>query len=279
MRSFGKAALASLALYLTLGFAAAAQDLPRSPVPESEARPKPRPMLRPAVTSPPTATAATAAAAVTPVTSPAPPPAAITAPPMPPAELQAFLDGWMADAMAREHVAGAAVSIVQNGQVVLKKGYGFADLAARRPVDPDRTLFRIASISKTFTWILVMRDVEAGRMRLDRPVNLYLPEKVRLPDKARNVTLRQLMDHSAGFEDTALGQLFENDPRRVRPLDLYLRQERPEQVRRAGLLSSYSNYGAALAGAAAAQTAGKTFERRVEDDILSPMRMAHTTFR
>ena len=124
-----------------------------------------------------------------------------------------------------------------------------------------------------------MKDVETGRMRLDRPVNLYLPEKVRLPGKSRNVTLRNLMDHSAGFEDLALGQLFENDPRRVRPLDLYLRQERPDQVRNAGLLSSYSNYGVALAGAAAAQTAGKAFERRVEDDITVPLRMGHTTFR
>ena len=304
MRSLSKAVLTALALGLAAllsGEPGAAQDapaLPKAPIPYSQTRPKPKPR-RPAAN--PTA-AAPAQAPRTPTSSPplvsatlvepnpvapAPAPAARapTAPlalasaPIPAADLQAFLDGWMADAMAREHIAGAAVSIVQNGHVVLKTGYGFADLAARRPVDPDRTLFRIGSISKTFTWILVMKDVETGRMRLDRPVNLYLPEKVRLAGKSRNVTLGNLMDHSAGFEDLALGQLFENDPRRVRPLDLYLRQERPDQVRNAGLLSSYSNYGVALAGAAAAQTAGKVFERRVEDDITVPLRMSHTTFR
>jgi CubicO group peptidase (beta-lactamase class C family) len=212
--------------------------------------------------------------------SPTPSPATVQPPPgIDPATLEAFVDGWMTDAMAREHVPGAAVSIVQNGQVIFKKGYGFADLTPRRRVDPDRTLFRIGSISKTFTWVLVMKEVEARRIRLDRPINLYLPEKVRLPGDARNVLVGQLMDHSAGFEDRALGQLFENEARRVRPLDLYLRQERPDQVRPAGQLSSYSNYGAALAGQAVAFVSGKTFERRVDDEIAGPLGMSRTTFR
>jgi len=199
--------------------------------------------------------------------------------PIDPAQLEAFVDGWVADAMAREHVAGTTVSVVQNGQVILKKGYGFADLSPRRPVDPDKTLFRVGSISKTFTWILLMKEVEAGRIRLDRPVNLYLPEKVRLMGKAREVTVGQLLNHTGGFEDRALGQLFKDDPRRVRPLDLYLRQERPSRVRTPGAVSSYSNYGAALAGAAVAFVSGKTFERRVEDEITMPLGMNSTTFR
>lgn len=199
--------------------------------------------------------------------------------PIPSVELQAFVDGWVNDALQREHVAGATVSVVQGGQVVLKKGYGFASLNPRRPVDPDRTLFRIGSISKTFTWILVMRDVEAGRLRLDAPINLYLGEKVRLPGRGREITVRNLMEHMPGFEDRALGQLFERNPRRVRPLELYLRQERPTIVSPAGQVSSYSNYGAALAGAAVTFGKGKTFERLVEDEITVPLGMNHTTFR
>ena len=206
-------------------------------------------------------------------------PAVATAAPIDPVRLEGFVDGWMADAMARAHVPGAAVSIVQNGNVVLKKGYGFADLAPRRSVDPDRSLFRIGSISKTFTWILLMKEVEAKRIRLDGSINLYLPEKVRLPGKGREVTVRSLMDHSSGFEDLALGQLFEEDSRRVRPLSLYLRQERPERIRPVGAISSYSNYGAALAGEAVAFTSGLTFERQVENEIVRPLGMSRTTFR
>jgi CubicO group peptidase (beta-lactamase class C family) len=210
--------------------------------------------------------------------APAPAPSPVQ-PGIDPVRLESFVDGWMTDAMAREHVPGAAVSIVQNGQVIFKKGYGFADLTPRRRVDPDRTLFRIGSISKTFTWVLLMKEVEARRIRLDRPINLYLPEKVRLPGESREVMVRHLMDHSAGFEDRALGQLFENEAGRVRPLDLYLRQERPDQVRPAGQVASYSNYGASLAGEAVAFVSGKTFERRVDDEITGPLGMTRTTFR
>lgn len=276
MRSLGRAMVATLALLMSAP-AAMAQDaapsggptlVPQGPAATaSPARPEPAVL-------PPAAPAVARATPAAPIAA-----RASVAPPVDPAQLEAFVDGWLADAMAREHVAGASVAVVQNGQVVLKKGYGFADLAARRPVDPDRTLFRIGSISKTFTWILLMKEVEAGRIRLDRPINLYLPEKVRLPGESRDVTVGSLLNHTSGFEDRALGQLFEKDPRRVRPLNLYLRQERPSRERRLGVISSYSNYGAALAGAATAFVSGKSFERRVEDEIALPLGMNHTTFR
>ncbi|WP_430420245.1 serine hydrolase domain-containing protein [Phenylobacterium sp.] len=259
MRSLGKAMLATLALLVA---PAAAQE---APFPKA-----------PIVAKSPVVSAAE---------SSAPPARMIPGARLPvgqaiaPAELEAFVDGWMSDAMRREHVAGATVSIVQNGQVVLKKGYGFSNLEPRKPVDPDRTLFRIGSISKTFTWILLMKEVEAGRIRLDAPINLYLNEKVRLTGKSRDVTVRSLMEHTPGFEDRALGQLFERDPRRIRPLDLYLRQERPGRDRKPGLVSSYSNYGVGLAGAAVTFGKGKTFERMVEDEITIPLGMNRTTFR
>lgn len=274
MRSLGKAVLATLALLIAPPAAAqdAAPSLPRAPVPYEKIAPKagaPRPApATPAAVATPVAPARVVQGAKLPASQP-----------IPAAELSAFVDGWMNDAMRREHVAGATVSVVQDGQVVLKRGYGFASLEPRRAVDPDRTLFRIGSISKTFTWILVMKEIEAGRIRPDAPVNLYLPDKVRLSGRAREVTIRHLMEHTPGFEDRALGQLFENDPRRVRPLDLYLRQERPGSVRRPGLVSSYSNYGVGLAGAAVTFGKGKTFERMVEDEITLPLRMNHTTFR
>ncbi|MBL8770796.1 MAG: beta-lactamase family protein [Phenylobacterium sp.] len=276
--SLFKAVLAALALLVAPAAGAQEAALPEAPVPYAQARPAakapPRPSAAPAA---PRVQTGLAAAPALPRHANGARLAAGQA--LDPAELEAFVDGWMTDAMAREHVAGASVAVVQNGQVILKKGYGFADLSPRRPVDPDRSLFRIGSISKTFTWILVMQGVEAGRLRLDRPVNLYLPERVRLTGKAGRVTVANLLDHTGGFEDRALGQLFENDPRRVRPLDLYLRQERPDRVRAAGRVSSYSNYGAALAGAAATFGSGKTFERLAEDEIFVPLGMRHTTFR
>lgn len=217
----------------------------------------------------------------TPAATPAAPVARVAGvAPLPPAELEAFVDGLMRRSMTEDHIAGATIAVVQNGQVVLKKGYGVASLKERRAVDPDKTLFRVASISKTFTWIALMNEIEAGRMRLDGPVNLYLPEplQVRGKDKAP-VRLRDLMTHTAGFEDRAMGQLFEQDWKRVRPLNEYLRQERPRRVREPGALPAYSNYGVALAGAAVSNVTGKPFEQLMAEEIIFPAGMTHTTFR
>ena len=127
-------------------------------------------------------------------------------------------------------------------------------------------------------------------MRLDAPINLYLPEKLQVRDKHRvlglfgaaidqPVLVRDVMNHTAGFEDRVLGQLFEDKARRVRPLEIYLKQERPRRVRDPGQLSSYSNYGAALAGEAASYVARKPYEALIEGEITGPLHLDHTTFR
>lgn len=276
--------------------AATSAVLPSKPIPYTSTvrrrAPRPRPAAPVAArtatpTRATTATAATAAApprAASPETAaPAlsPAPASSTVAPLPAADLEAYVDGVVRDRMARDHIAGVTVAVVQNGQVVLKKGYGVASLRDRRQVDPDTTLFRVGSISKTFTWIALMNEVEAGRMRLDAPINVYLPEKLQLKDQGKKtpVRLRDLMTHTAGFEDRALGQLFERDPRRERPLELYLRQERPNRVREPGLLPAYSNYGVGLAGEALANVTGQPFEKVIADQVILPAGLTHTTFR
>lgn len=253
--------------------------LPKAPIPYSRIRPKSAP--RRTQSAPAARSAATASPRIPAAEGPAPFTPLTATTPIPPVELEAYVDGLVTQAMADDHIAGVTVSVVQNGQVVLKKGYGFASFSPARPVDPDRTLFRIASISKTFTWITLMKEIEAGRMRLDAPVNLYLPQRIQVRDQGFDhpVTLRHLMTHTAGFEDRVLGQLFERDYDRVRPLNMYLRQERPRRVREPGVLPAYSNYGTALAGAALSNVTGKTFEALAEEQVIRPLGLAHTTFR
>ena len=201
--------------------------------------------------------------------------------PIPLRELEAFVDATVKLGMDEAHVAGVAVSIVQGGQVVLNKGYGFASFDPPRTVDPDTTLFRIGSITKTFTWILVMRAVEAGKIDLDAPVNTYLPIELQVPDEGfeQPIRMRDLMTHSPGLEDRAVGILFIFDPERLVSLEEFLRDYRPRRVREPGLLTSYSNYGTALAGAAVAAVESVQWQDLMERDILSPLNLAHTTGR
>lgn len=263
---------------------AESRGLPARPLPYSQiARPqRPRASAPTPTPSPGTQTPAEVLPTAAPATAPARPRARLArGQPIPQAELGAFVDAYVRQAMARERIAGAVVSVVQGGQVVLSRGYGAASVSPFRPVDPGATLFRVGSISKTFTWLGLLSQVEAGQIRLDAPANLYLPEPLRIRDQglSRPVRVRDLMDHSAGFEDRMLGHLFERSDERVRPLSQYLRQERPDRVRPPGAFASYSNYGAALAGQMMSYVAQKPFEDLIEQQILKPAGLAHTTFR
>jgi len=291
-----KAAVAALATLFVSPASVLAQETAPAPVAAPPGPPAPIPYAqlhrpavpaakRPAASAKPAAPAPTTPAAPTMITAGLPvTPAGARLQRnvlLPAAELEPFVDGLVRDAMAADHIAGVTVAVVQDGQVLLKKGYGFASLSPQRRVDADRTLFRLGSISKTFTWIALMKEVEAGRIRLEAPINLYLPERLQVRDQGftQSVRVRQLMDHSAGFETRSLGHLFERRHERERSLEQYLRQERPRRVRPPGEASTYSNYGAALAGEAAAYVANKPFERLVEEEIFLPLGLTRTTFR
>ena len=270
---------AALAAMLALALGAA--DAPGGTAPTPKPSPA-RPFVSARTGLAPKPVKPTAAAPVAPPAEPARPGARLApGQPVPPAELEAFVDGAIRDARAADHIAGATVAVVQNGQVVLLKGYGFAGVAPSKPVDPHQTLFRLGSVSKTFTWITVLKAVEAGRMKLDAPMNTYLPQGLKMPDDSfdKPILVKHLMSHTAGLETRDLGRLFEQDPDNIRPLGTFLQRGRPRRVRDPGELSTYSNYGAALAGAAVSAAEGQNFEHLAETEIFQPLGMSHTTFR
>lgn len=200
--------------------------------------------------------------------------------PAPPdsAALVAFFDGLIPAHLKDEHIAGATVAVVRDGRLLFAKGYGYADLAKQQPVQPDRTMFRIGSISKLFVWTAVMQLVQQGKLDLDADVNTYLKE-FKVPDTyAQPITLKHLMTHSAGFEDQVIG-LFAKSADRVRSLGEILAEELPGRVRPPGEVSSYSNHGTGLAAYIVEQVSGQEFNDYVEEHILGPLGMSHTTFR
>ncbi|ELZ88314.1 serine hydrolase domain-containing protein [Haloferax sulfurifontis] len=196
---------------------------------------------------------------------------------------QAATEAWLDETMARQleeyHVPGAAVVVVSDGEAVLAKGYGYADLASQRPVDADGTVFSIGSTGKLVTWTAVMQGVEDGRLELDRDVNEYLTDStVSVPDTyPEPVTLEHLGTHSAGFEDIFSGMVAD-DSDEIRPMEDILADHQPARVRPPGQFVSYSNYGTALAGHVLAEQSEESFTGLVDDHIFTPLAMDDTTY-
>jgi len=192
------------------------------------------------------------------------------------ADVDGWLDGFLPFALERGDLAGAVVVVVKDGQVLTQRGFGYADAARRTPVDPARTLFRPGSVSKLFTWTAVMQEVEAGRIDLDKDVNAYLDFRIP-PYRGKPVTMRQLMTHTAGFEEHGKRTIFE-DPKFAISLGDYVKVQ-PRRIYAPGTTPSYSNYGTALAGYIVERTAKMPFDDYVEQRIFRPLGMAQSTFR
>jgi len=192
-------------------------------------------------------------------------------------DLESFLDGVLAAEMASNHIPGVMVAVVKDGSLLLAKGYGYADLEERTPVDPEQTLFRTGSVSKLITWTAVMQLVEQGKLSLDTDVNEYLDFAI--PDTyPEPITLRHLLSHTPGFEDKGSG-MHKLQAEQMSSLDGYLKANLPARVFPPGEVLAYSNYGATLAGYIVERVSGLSFNEYVEQNIFAPLGMAHSTFR
>ena len=193
------------------------------------------------------------------------------------AELQAFLDGMLPALMRDKKVAGATVAVVKDGQLFFSKGYGWQDVDKRIPVDPEKTLFRIGSVSKLFTWTAVMQLVEQGKLDLNTDINTYLDFKIpaTYPEP---ITLTHVLTHTPGFEEDGR-DLFTEDPGHMQAMGTWLPAHMPRRVRPPGIYSSYSNWATATAGYIVERVSGMPFDDYVEKNIFGPLGMNQTTAR
>lgn len=190
-------------------------------------------------------------------------------------DLNIWLDGLMPYLLQKTDVAGAVIVVVKGDQVILQRGYGYADVTKRIPVDPEKHLFRPGSVSKLFTWTAVMQLVESGKLNLDQDVNTYLDFKIP-PYAGKPVTMRNLMTHTAGFEEQ-IRWLISNDAD-VEPLGDALKDWIPKRVYPPGTTAAYSNYGAALAGYIVQRVSGEPFDVYIRKHIFEPLGMNSSSF-
>jgi len=188
-----------------------------------------------------------------------------------------FFDATLAQQLADEHIVGATVAVVQDGELLFAKGYGYADLEQKIPVVADKTLFYPGSAGKLFTWTALMQLVEQGKLDLHADINQYLDFKIPATFPTP-ITLEHLLTHTAGFEEQ-LAALMVPGQGDILPLRDFLPRALPARVYAPGTTFAYSNYATILAGYIVERVAGEPFEQYLTDHILTPLAMTHSSAR
>ena len=190
------------------------------------------------------------------------------------AELARFVDPLVSAQMTKEQIPGAVFILVQNGRVLYQRGYGFANLSNQKPVDPEKTIWRIGSISKVFTATAAVQLADRGKYKLTDDVNLYL-RKFKVPATfPEPVRFEHLLTHTAGFDEIRPGTRADTEAELL-PLGDFL-ATKLIRLRPPGRVISYSTYGMTLAGHIVEQVSGLDFETYMTRNIWRPLGMTRT---
>lgn len=192
------------------------------------------------------------------------------------AAAERLFSAWLEAQIAYRGLPGVAVGVVHDQQLVWSKGFGFADIATKRPMTAQ-TRFRIASNSKLFAAIAIMQLREAGKLRLDDPVVKYLPwftPKPAGPDDGP-ITIEQLLSHSSGLQREAGDHWSSfNFPSEAELIKLMPDRQAafPPQTR-----WKYSNLAFAVAGQIVEKITGQRWADYVQGHIIAPLGMTATS--
>lgn len=192
--------------------------------------------------------------------------------------LQAEARAIVEDYRTSHNVPGAVFGIVQDGKLVLVEGLGVRDPATGVPVDAD-TRFRIASMSKAFTALAILKLRDEGKLSLEDPASRYIPELRKwkpATGDARAITLRDLLHHSAGLvEDNPWG-----DRQQVltEPEFTALIEGGMDFANAPGVRNEYSNYGYALLGRIISNVSGRRYQDYIRDELMRPLGMTATGY-
>jgi D-alanyl-D-alanine-carboxypeptidase/D-alanyl-D-alanine-endopeptidase len=190
------------------------------------------------------------------------------------ADVDRIFADWSLDA----HVPGLVYGIVQDGRLVHAQGFGAQEPSSKRRVSAE-TLFRIASMSKAFTALAILKLRDEGKIMLDAPAETYVPEMkgwhYPTSDSPR-ISVRNLLTHSAGFvEDNPWG-----DRQQVLPEEDFtaLLLVGPPFARAPGLGMEYSNYGYAILGRIVSNVSGQRYQDYIQTHIMRPLSMGSTSY-
>ncbi|HEY5800799.1 MAG TPA: serine hydrolase domain-containing protein [Burkholderiaceae bacterium] len=192
--------------------------------------------------------------------------------------LFAKIDQIFADYAIDQHIPGMVYGIVANGNLVYVRGLGVQDFQSKRPVTPD-SLFRIASMSKAFTALTVLKLRDDGKLQLDALAEDYVPEMkgwTYPTQDAPRIRVRDLLHHTAGFvTDDPWGD--RQTPLPEQAFTQLLRAGVPFN-RVPGIQMEYSNLGYALLGRIITKASGQPYAQSITSTLMQPLGMASTGF-
>jgi D-alanyl-D-alanine carboxypeptidase len=185
------------------------------------------------------------------------------------------------DSYAREHRFSGTVLVQEQGKVTYRKSFGLASIAFKAPNTPD-TLYKAASITKAFTAVLVLQQVEQGRLDLARPIASYLPDY--RGNGAGKVSLHQLLNHTSGLPnfdqvkdlETALTQGVPTHQVPATSDQLLSRHCSGALVAEPGTVFDYNNCDYIVLGKILERVSGKSYEQLLREQILQPLKLEHT---
>ncbi|MEK4063924.1 MULTISPECIES: serine hydrolase [unclassified Paenibacillus] len=195
-------------------------------------------------------------------------------------EVEAFLDAFFARDAIKQKAGSAAISVVQDGKVLVSKGYGVADKTSKARVDANLGTFRVGSVSKVFTAAAIMQLVDQGRISLQDNIEKYLDGyKVTNPFDTP-VTIEHLLTHTTGFEvrePTDASYLFDPSQKPV-SLKESIYDVFPPVVRKPGTSYMYDNFASRLQGYIVQRVSGESFGSYVQKHLFKPLGMTSSSF-
>ncbi len=194
------------------------------------------------------------------------------------------LDNVMLGLLEKHGIPGGALALVKDGKLVLARGYGWSNLANGAPVTPD-AVFGVASLSKTLTAVAVLKLVDEGKLKLEDRVfgvlsHLRAPPGARVDPRMIGITIRQLLNHSGGWDRTKSGEPWSFSWRVARRLHVPLPISNDQLARymlgekldfAPGTQQQYSNYGYMLLGQVIEKVSGLAYGEYVAQRVLKPM--------
>ncbi len=191
-------------------------------------------------------------------------------------QLESFIDGIISEQLQAYHIAGATVSIVKDGKILLLKGYGYSDIYQHKKVSADKTLFKVGGISQLITTTAIMQLYDKHKLALNNDVNEYF-KFLNIPNSFKEpVTLGDILTRTTGFEQRS--NMFTKDFRDLKPLNEYLKTNIPERIRPPAQLAGNSDFAMGLAGFIVEQITNIPFDTYVRENIFQPLGMNNSTF-